>query len=277
MFIRTFKELESLGRVKSLVNGTTKSARFLVAADGMGFSYNENRIGDGSDVNLWYKHHWEANYIVSGQGEVTDLTTGQKWKLEAGVLYVVGPNDRHRFHVTGKEHHLSVFCPPLRGDEKHDKDGAYEASGALPKKTDRRMFVKRADEMRAAGKEMVAANGQARTIRMLTQADDVGFSLSDVHLKAGADANLWYKHHWEANHILSGTGEVTELSTGKSWKLEPGMAYNVGPKDRHRLRAHTDLHLISVFCPPLRGDEQHDADGALAPSGGPIPPGPGGG
>ena len=33
------------------------------------------------------------------------------------------------------------------------------------------------------------------------------------------------------------------------------------------------LHLVSVFCPPLRGDEQHDADGALAPSG-PVPPGP---
>lgn len=274
MFVRTLKELKQLGRVKSLVNNTTQSARFLVAADGMGFSYNENRIGNGSDVRLWYKHHWEANYIVSGRGEVTDLTSGQKWTLEPGVLYVVGPNDKHRFHVVGEEHHLSVFCPPLRGDEKHDKDGAYEASGPIPK-TDRRMFVKRADEMRAAGKEMVAANGQARTIRMLTQADGLGFGLSDVHLKAGAEAKLWYKHHWEANHILSGTGEVVELATGKSWKLGPGMAYNVGPKDRHILRAHSDLHLISIFCPPLRGDEQHDVDGALAPSG-PVPPGPSG-
>ena len=276
MFIRTLKELEQLGRVKSLVNNTTRSSRFLLAADGMGFSYNDNRVTKGSDALLWYKHHWEANYIIAGKGLLTDLTSGETWTLEPGVLYVVGPNDKHRFQVTEDEHHMSVFCPALRGDEKHDKDGAYEASGPVPKKTDRRMFVKRADEMRAAGKEMVAANGQARTIRMLTQADDLGFGLSDVHLKAGADANLWYKHHWEANHILSGTGEVTELSTGKSWKLEPGMAYNVGPKDRHRLRADTDLHLISVFCPPLRGDEQHDADGALGPSG-PVPPGPPGG
>jgi L-ectoine synthase len=53
------------------------------------------------------------------------------------------------------------------------------------------------------------------------------------------------------------------------------MAYNVGPKDRHRLRAHTDIHLVSVFCPPLVGDEQHDKDGALAASG-PVPPGPSG-
>lgn len=272
MFIRTLDELAAQGRIKSLVNDTTRSARFLTAADGMGFSYNENRVAKGSDATLWYKHHWEANYIISGRGELTDLSNGQKWVLEAGVLYVVGPNDRHRFHVTEDEHHVSVFCPPLRGDERHDKDGAYESSGPI-EKTDRRMFVKRADEMRKAGKEMVAANGQARTIRMLTKADGLGFGFSDVHFKAGAEALLWYKHHWEANHIIAGTGEVTDLTTGESWKLEPSMAYNVGPKDRHRVRATTDIHLVSVFCPPLVGNEQHDADGALSASG-PVPPGP---
>jgi L-ectoine synthase len=137
------------------------------------------------------------------------------------------------------------------------------------------MFVRHADEMRAAGQELTVAGGQARTLRMLTQADEVGFSFSDVHTKAGSDATLWYKHHWEANHIVSGTGELTELATGKTWKIEPGMAYNVGPRDRHRLRALTDLHILSIFCPPLKGDEQHDADGALSPSG-PVPPGPAG-
>jgi quercetin dioxygenase-like cupin family protein len=273
MFIRTLDGLRAAGMIKLLVNGTTRSARFLTAADGMGFSYNDNRVEKGADTVLWYKHHWEANYIVSGGGEVTDLTSGQRCVLEPGVLYVVGPNDRHRFRITEDDHHVSVFCPPLRGDERHDKDGAYEASGPGPK-TDRRMFVKRADEMRAAGQETVVAHGQARTLRMLTKADDIGFGLSDVHLDAGAEAVLWYKHHWEANHILAGTGEVTDLTTGESWTLEPGMAYNVGPRDRHRVRATSALHLLSVFSPALKGDEQHDDDGSLPPSG-PVPPGPG--
>ena len=43
------------------------------------------------------------------------------------------------------------------------------------------MFVKRADEMRRAGKEMIVGNGQARSIRMLTKADGLGFGFSDVH------------------------------------------------------------------------------------------------
>ncbi len=218
MFVRTLEGLQATGMIKLLVNNTTRSARFLTAVDGMGFSYNDNRVDKGSNATLWYRHHWEANYIASGRGELTDLTSGERWILEPGVLYVVGPNDRHRFRVTEDEHHVSVFCPPLRGDERHNQDGAYEASGPGPK-TDRRMFVKRADEMRAAGKEMVVANGRARTIRMLTQA-----------------------------------------------------AYNVGPRDRHRLGATTDLHLLSIFSPALKGDEQHDEEGALPPSG-PTPPG----
>jgi L-ectoine synthase len=275
MFFRTLATLEAAGRIKVLVNGTTRSARFLTATDGMGFSYNDNRVAKGSDAMLWYKHHWEANYIISGRGELTDLMSGQQWALAPGTLYVVGPNDRHRFRVIEDEHHVSVFCPALRGDEAHDPDGGYAASGPGPQ-TDRHMFVKRADEMRQAGLELVAANGQARTIRLLTQSDEVGFTFSDVHLSAGAETTLWYKHHWEANHILAGAGEVTDLATGQTWTLEPGVAYNVGPRDRHKLRAHSDLHLVSVFSPPLKGDEQHDQDGTLPPSG-PVPPGPGAG
>ena len=115
MLIRTPEELKAMSRIKSLVNDTTRSARFLVAADGVGFSYNDNRVQKGSATDLWYKHHWEANYIVSGRGELTDHSTGQKWVLEPGVLYTVGPNDRHRFHVTEDEHHNQHLLPAAAG------------------------------------------------------------------------------------------------------------------------------------------------------------------
>ncbi len=271
MFVRTLDALEAEGRVLTLGTGT-RSARFITAADRIGFSYNDNRGRAGNDVTLWYKNHWEANFFIAGLGDVTDLTTGQTWTLEPGVLYVVGPNDRHRLRLTEDSHFVSIFCPPLKGDERHDADGGYPASGPVPV-TDRRMFVKRADEMRATGKEMATTARRASTLRMLTKADDLGFGFSDVHFGDGAEPIYWYKNHWEANHIVSGTGDVTDLTTGESWQLGPGSAYYVGPKDRHQLRAHTDVHLLSIFCPPLRGDERHDADGALEASG-PVPPGP---
>ncbi len=138
------------------------------------------------------------------------------------------------------------------------------------------MIVKTYAGLKAAGREKVVANGSARTLRFLTQDDGLGFTISDVHLAAGQKNVLWYKHHWEANYVLSGKGEVTDLTTGAVVSLEPGVMYIVGPKDRHGMTAITDLHLISVFNPPLRGDEQHDAEGTLPPSG-PLPPGPKGG
>ena len=86
MFVRTLDELEKLGRIRFPADKSFRSARFLTADDGMGFSYNENRVKGGTDLIVWLKHHWEANYIVSGRGEVTDLTSGEIWPLEAGVL-----------------------------------------------------------------------------------------------------------------------------------------------------------------------------------------------
>ena len=272
MFIRSLEDIKNTDRYKVMPRSDTHSARYLTAADGMGFSLHVNRGKPIPPTQLWYKNHWEANFLISGAIKVTDLTSGQEWTLGPGDLYQVGPNDRHLYEVLADEHLLSIFCPSLRGDEIHDEDGAYSPSGPVPV-TEQRMFVRRIDQMREAGGELVVANGQARVVRALTKADGLGFSFSDVKFAAGATTVLWYKHHWETNYIMTGCGEVEDLTTGESWKLEPDMTYNVGPKDRHRLSAQTDLHLVSVFCPPLEGTEQHDADGALEASG-PVPPGP---
>jgi L-ectoine synthase len=135
------------------------------------------------------------------------------------------------------------------------------------------MFVRTLAEVKGSGHEIVIAGGSARTARFLTAADGVGFAFSDVSQAAGEEARLWYKHHWEANYIVEGTGELEEVATGQTWRLEPGTIYVVGPEDRHIVRAATDLRLISVFNPPIMGDENHDEDGSYPPTG-PIPPGP---
>ena len=272
MFIRSLRDVKDTDRYKVLPKSATHTARYLTAADGMGFSLHVNRGKAIPPTQLWYKNHWEANYLIAGVIKVTDMTSGQEWVLGPGDLYQVGPNDRHLYEVLEDEHHLSIFCPSLWGDETHDEDGAYSESGPVPV-TEQRMFVRHIGHMREAGREMLVANGQARVVRALTKTDGLGFSFSDVNFAAGATTKLWYKHHWETNYIISGTGQVDDLTTGESWKLEPDMTYNVGPKDRHQLSAETDLHLASVFCPPLEGTEQHDADGALESSG-PVSPGP---
>jgi L-ectoine synthase len=126
--------------------------------------------------------------------------------------------------------------------------------------------------VRNAGMEVDVA-GIATSRRYVTAADNLGFSLHSVHIKAGVEADLWYKNHWEGNLMLDGEMEVTDRTTGDVHKLGPGGLYLVGPNDRHHVKALTDVHVISVFDPPLVGNEPRDEDGAFPPTG-PIPPGP---
>ena len=276
MLIRTMQEVEAAGRVISISHGKSTAVRVLTKSGGLGFSVSEARPRAGNSSDLWYKHHWEANYVRSGSGWLEDRDTGERWDLEPGMLYCVGPRDRHR--VTNSQHEalrvISVFNPPIEGEETHDEDGAYPPTGDIPPGQER-LFVKTIEAARETGHVLTRAGGASTTARLLTAADNVGFSFSDVRFKAGREGELWYKHHWEANLVLEGTLEVTDHATGQVHNLGSGALYCVGPKDRHRIKAVTDVHLISVFNPPLTGKETHDEDGAYPPTG-PLPPGPAG-
>lgn len=271
MFVKTLTELKANGEEVVHGDGRLRAIRFLTKRDGMGFSVSDVRCSAGLDEVLWYKHHWEANYIVEGSGTLEELSSGQVWQLEPGDVYTVGPKDRHRVRADQNLHTASIFNPPLTGTEGYDEDGSFESSGeVLPGRGT--LFVKRLGELRKVGREKLVANGSAKSIRILLQEDKVGFTLSDVRIAAGNKAVLWYKHHWEANYILNGRGIVSDSTSGESWTLEPGTMYIVGPDDRHSIEAVSDLHLISIFNPPLQGDEQHDDEGTLPPTG-PLPPG----
>jgi L-ectoine synthase len=274
MLIRTMDDMEKEGRVVSISHGKATAVRPLTKKDGLGFSVSEARGTAGSGSDLWYKNHWEANYVRSGRGTVQDLASGQVWNLEPGMLYVVGPRDRHHIQSSDGEaiKVISIFNPPIEGDETHDDDGAYPPTGDIPEGPER-MFVRTRAEVEAAGLAFSRANGASRIARFVTTADGLGFALSDVNFKAGREVDLWYKNHWEANLVLDGTIEVTHRTTGEVHELGPGALYCVGPDDPHHLRCLTDVHLLSVFNPPLAGDETHDEDGAYPPTG-PVPPGP---
>jgi L-ectoine synthase len=129
------------------------------------------------------------------------------------------------------------------------------------------------EEVRHDGNALTLGKGDVRVVRMLNAEDGLGFSLSRTSLGAGCVLELWYKYHWEANLVLHGVLEVTDHASGESYRLGEGDVYCVGPADKHRLVAKSDVELVCIFNPPLNGHEVHDEDGAYPPSG-PIPPGP---
>jgi L-ectoine synthase len=99
-------------------------------------------------------------------------------------------------------------------------------------------------------------NGLSR--RFLLEADRMGYSITDTIVQAGTKSRLEYRRHLEACYCIEGEGEVVD-EQGNSHPLTPGVLYALDKHDPHFLVAspHTDLRLVCVFTPPLKGDEQH--------------------
>jgi L-ectoine synthase len=113
----------------------------------------------------------------------------------------------------------------------------------------------------AEAKTVEWGNGLSR--RFLTAADGMGYSLTDTIVNAGTKSRLEYRNHLEACYCISGEGEVIDMA-GNSFPLREGTMYALNDHDPHFLVAapHTDLRLVCMFTPALRGDEVHSLDEA---------------
>ena len=106
-----------------------QSRRILLKSDGMGFSLHDTIVKEGTEQRLHYKHHLEANYCISGHGEVVDVKTGTTYPISPGTLYALDQHDQHILRaLIGDLRLVCIFNPPLTGRETHQADGSY----ALP-------------------------------------------------------------------------------------------------------------------------------------------------
>jgi L-ectoine synthase len=104
-----------------------RSRRILTAADRMGFSLNDVLIEPGFELELEYRHHFEACYVVSGGMQVTVAATGQEHLIGPGGVYAADQHDPHVARSAGGARLVCIFNPALRGTERH-VDGGYEPS-----------------------------------------------------------------------------------------------------------------------------------------------------
>ena len=106
--------------------------------------------------------------------------------------------------------------------------------------------------------------GNGLSYRFLLANDAMGFTVAHTVVRANTKSRLQYRAHLEACYCIAGSGEV-QTPDGRTYRIEPGVIYALDQHDAHFLIADAgaDLELISIFNPPLRGDERHnlDADG----------------
>ena len=119
--MKTIK-IENVKGVK--FNGGT-SYRTVLEKDKLGFAMMETRIEKGGAYKWHYKNHQEACMCISGEGILQDLTNGEVSEIKPGVTYLVDNYQPHLFTALTDVVLVSVFNPPLIGNETHDEDGSY--------------------------------------------------------------------------------------------------------------------------------------------------------
>jgi L-ectoine synthase len=126
VIVRTLEDI--IGSARHVSGKGWESRRILLRADRMGFSLHDTIIKAGTEQRLHYKHHLEANYCISGRGEVVDVKTGKTFAIGPGTLYALDQNDEHILRAIGGDLRLvCVFNPALSGQETHQADGSYAA------------------------------------------------------------------------------------------------------------------------------------------------------
>lgn len=103
------------------------------------------------------------------------------------------------------------------------------------------------------------------SVRMLLADDGMGFSFHITTLEAGSEHTFHYKHHFESVYCISGKGSITDLGTGETHEITPGVMYALNLNDKHTLRAEEELVMACCFNPPVTGKEVHREDGSYAP------------
>jgi L-ectoine synthase len=113
--------IRELDKVKCVEWGNGLSRRFLVEADGMGYTVTDTIVRAGTKSLIEYKNHLEACYCIEGKGSVIEMD-GTEHIIEVGTMYALDNRDPH-YLCGGEDTDLRLVCmftPALQGDEHHD-------------------------------------------------------------------------------------------------------------------------------------------------------------
>lgn len=124
MKVRSIKEIEGTERDVKFKEG--RSLRVLLEKDGLGFSLHKTIIPKGEKGHWHYINHQEACYCIKGSGIITNLDTNESFKIEVDTTYILDNYDDHTFEALEDVVLISVFNPPVTGNEVHKADGSYE-------------------------------------------------------------------------------------------------------------------------------------------------------
>ncbi|WP_292293470.1 ectoine synthase [Marivita sp.] len=126
------------------------------------------------------------------------------------------------------------------------------------------MIVRDFNKIVEQEKDRVVSDANWTSVRMLLASDNMGFSFHITFLEEGSEHTFEYKNHFESVYCMKGKGSITDLATGETHEITPGVMYALDKHDRHVLRAEEELVMACCFNPPVTGNEVHQADGSYS-------------
>ncbi|MGH8792381.1 MAG: ectoine synthase [Stackebrandtia sp.] len=130
MIIRRLEEIvgterDVLGNDRDVSEGNWRSRRLILANDKVGFSLHDTVLYAGTETTMCYANHFEAVYVIEGEGELIDIESGKKHDLSPGSMYLLDGHERHTLRAHTDLRTVCVFNPPVTGREVHDANGVY--------------------------------------------------------------------------------------------------------------------------------------------------------
>lgn len=116
------------------------------------------------------------------------------------------------------------------------------------------MIVRELNDIMKNERDVEWGNGRSR--RFLIAKDNVGYSVTDTIINAGTESLLEYKNHIETCYCIEGEGEIEVFRDVHL--IKPGTIYALNQHEKPYLRAKTNMRLVCVFTPPLKGNESHN-------------------
>jgi L-ectoine synthase len=123
--MRTVKIEDIKGTDRDVKFTGGNSIRPILESDGLGFAMMKTIIPKGGPHKWHYNRHLEACYCIKGKGILTDVWTGEHFEINPDIVYIQDKNEEHTFEALEDVVLISVFNPPLKGNEKHDENGNY--------------------------------------------------------------------------------------------------------------------------------------------------------
>lgn len=98
--------------------------------------------------------------------------------------------------------------------------------------------------------------------RVLLESDNMGYSLTITKIPKGNWQHWHYKNHLETCYCIQGKGILHDKKSKEYHLIFPGIVYILDNYDEHAFKAITDIILLCIFNPPLKGLETHKEDGS---------------